>query len=500
MQKSLFPIFASIFLVGCTSFIPDPTDYGETPNYPGQQWEPVYSNWYCEGRITAPPAKTLEITENSDIASLLDVALRNHPLTRQAWAQARASAFQVGVVESTNYPSVSGLANWQYDDINLNSGDIPDSPPPGATAVASGAAGTPLGRIQSTFWQISASYLLFDFGGRKAAIESAKQALYAVNWSQNRTIQQVIINVIQGYYQYVSSKEQVIAVESDLKNAVSGLDSAEHLFNAGVGKYLDVLQAKANVENVSLNLIVAKGQVEIYLAQLATALGLPASTKIDTSVLPEKFPLEEMTLSIDELMIMAKRYRPDLASAWATKLQKQQDIKVQVSNSMPNITTSVTLQKTKFLRGANLVSHDYNATVQLNFPIFQGFYHINAIRKAKEDYRAAKANYDNLESFALLDVVTSYTNFFTAKEALINSEESLKFAQEARDVAYGSYGAGTSSFLDLLAADSALALAKSRNINARTGLAIALFNIGFSTGVLNVPYVAETISEREKLK
>jgi outer membrane protein len=491
VRKTLFSI-TGLLLSGCCRLIPDPAGIGDTPPGPGKFWDPGWSNWYCDDRYsTATPEKTLEINENSDIAALLDTALSNHPLTKQAWAQARSSAYQLGMVQSANFPTVSGYTAWQTNDRDFGQGSA------SGTTTSSGSV---QGKTNSVIFQLSATYLLLDFGGRSASIESARQALFAVNWSQNRTIQQVIINVIQGYYQYVSAKEQVIAVESDLKNALSSLDSAENLFNAGVGKYLDVLQAKSNVENVQLNLIVARGQVEIFLAQLATALGIPPSTKIDTAALPDKFPLDEMTLSLEDLMLEAKKNRPDLASAWATMLQKQQDIQVGISAGMPNLTGSVNAEKTKYVWHSNLVTHNYNAVIQLNIPIFEGFFYVNQVRKAKEDLRAAKANYENLESFALLDVITSYTNFYTAKTALISSEESLKFAQEARDVAYGSYGAGTASFLDLLAADSALALAKSRNINARTGLAVALFNIGFATGTLNVPYVTQAISEREKFR
>lgn len=494
-------VFSFIFLGGCSRFVPDPTGGGETSPAPGKQWEPAYSEWFCEDRISATSPQIIDITENSDIASLLDTALLNHPLTRQVWSQARSQAYQVGVVKSTLYPEIVGTEGWEYMDIDNGGGGTENVDPAGQVVSNTGTEGSfLLGKTQSVFWQISLSHLLFDFGGRKASIEAARQALYAANWSQNRTIQQVIINVIEGYYQYVSSKEQVIASESDLINAQSGLDSAHNLFQAGVGKYLDVLQAKSNVENVGLNLIVAKGQVEIYLAQLATALGVPPSTKIDTSALPESFPLDEMTASVDELMDLAKRNRPDLASAWATMLEKQQDIRIEISASQPNVTTIASALKTKYIQHANVVTHNYDAVVQLNVPIFHGYYYYNRIKQAQENYKAAKANYENLESLALLDVVTSYTKFITAKKTLISSEESLRFSQEARDVAYGSYRAGTASFLDLLSSDSALALAKSRNINARTGLAIALFNIGFATGTLNVPYVTQTISERERLK
>lgn len=502
LLKKLLLLTSLVFLEGCARLIPDPTRAGETAHAPGEEWVPCYSNWYCEERLQPKetPA-TLNINENTDIGSLLDVALRNHPLTKEAWYQARSSAYQVGVVESAYYPTVTYAWDWVWNKTNSTSSQTTTTtqPPPNTPVTPAQATVTFLpAETKFLYEQVLASYLLFDFGGRSASTESARQALYAANWSQNRTIQQVLINVIQGYYQYVSAKEQVLAIESDLKNAQAGLDSAQHLFHAGVGKYLDVLQAKSNVENVDLNLIRARGQISITLAELSTALGVPPLQKINTASLPETFPLQAIDISVEKLMDQAKRYRPDLAAAWSTMLQKEQDITVALSAGLPNVSATYIGTRTKYIWNSNTEFYQNTAVIQLTVPLFQGFYYINGVKKAREDYKAARANYENLENNALANVVIAYTNYITAKEALVSSEESLKSSQEARNLAYGSYGAGTASFLDLLQADSALALAKSRNIDARTGLAIAIFNIGFATGTLDVSTVTQTISERKR--
>lgn len=482
-------------------WMPDPTRYGQTPRRPGDLWDPPYSEWYCESRLKSEhPFELPELTEQTDIAELLSLALSNHPLTRQAWALARAQAYALGAAESAYYPQVNGTWAWEWRNADNGSSLSQESNNASGPTNTNGATGTIPGKTEFVFWNLSVDYLLLDFGGRKASVEAARQALFAVNWGQNRTVQQVIINVIIGYYNYVSAKELVIASKSDVENAKLGLDSAQTLFNAGVGKYLDVLQASTNVQNFLLNLIQAEGQVEIYLAQLATALGTPPSSKIATQNLPEKYPIEEITESVEQLMEGAKRYRPDLASAWAEMLEAKSNIRVQYSSSMPTLTSSTFLNKTKYIKHSSVTTHNYNSVIQLNFPIFQGFYYVNQIRQARENYKAAKANYDNLESQSLLDVVTSYTDYITAKEALISTREYLKFSAEAREVALGSYQAGTATFLDLLSANAALAEAKAKDIDARTNFAISLFNIAFSTGTLNIPYVAKSIGSGEKTK
>lgn len=56
---------------------------------------------------------------------------------------------------------------------------------------------------------------MFDFGGREANVEAARQTLFVANWNHNRTLQTVILTILQSYYNYIAAQA---TVEAELEN------------------------------------------------------------------------------------------------------------------------------------------------------------------------------------------------------------------------------------------------------------------------------------------
>jgi outer membrane protein TolC len=164
-----------------------------------------------------------------------------------------------------------------------------------------------------------------------------------------------------------------------------------------------------------------------------------------------------------------------------------------ISAAWPTITANVNLQGTDYIYPKFPSTHLYETVISLNVPIFSGFLYMNQIRQTKENVKTAKESFRIAENNALLDVVTSYYNFKTAKESLEYSEEFLKYAQEAYALASEGYREGTASILDLLTSWSTLSDAKAQKIQARTQLAFSLFNIAFATGSLDLSLVREQL-------
>jgi len=132
-------------------------------------------------------------------------------------------------------------------------------------AISGDASGTGIGgSARGVYGQlgVSLSYLLLDFGGREASVESASQALAAANWNHNQAIQDVLRNVPQAYYEYIGYKAQVRASEASLKEALTSLDSTEQRRRAGVSTIADVLQARSNADQVRLTLVANRGRSE----------------------------------------------------------------------------------------------------------------------------------------------------------------------------------------------------------------------------------------------
>lgn len=477
MYFRLFFIFIiAIGFTGC-SWMCDPCRNGQTSCEHSEPWVPRCIKKY-------PPPSTEIITldsidqENLNLATMVDIALQNSPLTKQTWALARASAYEVAMRESRFYPQINGYVRYNYQDVKLtHMSNIP----------IQSEGGNVVGYSKIITEDLSLYYMLWDFNLRNFDVEAARQALYASDWTNNREIQQVIINVLEAYYRYLGVVALIVAKQSDLENVTMSYNAAMGLYEAGIKTKLDVLQAKTDVVNTEVDLVNLQGREKVALGALAVSLGLPPNSPFDPrglSKLSLDMPFSDISANIDELVDTALQYRPDLSATVALYREKQAEVGVVWAAQMPNVTLNGDLQRNKYT-DTPFNNYRYGAAyVTLNVPIFSGFFYTSQLKKTRENMRAAHAEIDIVELNIMQEVVTSYYNFKTAEKSLKFNEEFLKFSQEAYEIALTRYQEGIATILDLLLAQKNLADARSQLIQDRTRLAIALANISFNTGLL----------------
>ena len=266
--------FITALFVGCQKPIPELNPEAFTPSTPGKYYKDEQNP-----KMTPPPPVEKSTTLDTDnlvpptkkmgLADLVDTALRINPSTQGSWQQARVAAAQWASSRGSYYPTFTGDAS-------------------GYGLTGDGSSGY-YGSVG-----ISLNYLLLDFGGRAASVESARQALMAANWNHNQSIQDILRNVPQAYYTYLGNQAQVRATESDLEEALTSLKSTEQRKKSGVSTIADVLQAKSRVDQVRLDLVSARGAVKISRGQLATAVGWPANADFDVAQDPKELPLDEI--------------------------------------------------------------------------------------------------------------------------------------------------------------------------------------------------------------
>lgn len=472
--------------VGCSPA--DPALVGTSSPSPDIEFVPCRRTVIPRIAHCETPAPPCEGILNPD--QLIDIGLQNNPQTKQSWHNARAAAYNVGVAKSGLYPAIAGSetisAVASHGVGGGSSGtffaDSTGSDTSIGTFVRGG--GGRFGNTQSVTSDIALTYLLWDFGGRCAQIEMARDALMTANWTHNRTIQNVILSVLNGYYSYEGFEALVQARELDLKDAETSAEAAQAQFEMGVATKVDVLQAMANYVNAKLQLETARGQMNTAMGQLATAIGWPANTQLELTPLPERLDLDAISENMCTLLETAKVERPDLAATYATYLQAKANVVVAQSSSRPTVSFNGDAQRTDFFHLTRLNGSSQSATVVLNVPIFAGGLYQNQIASAKESALAAYAAWKNQEQTVLLDVVTNYNSYTTALESVQYSEEYLKFAQEAYDAALLGYRNGTSSILDLLTAQTTLSDARSQRIQARTQFLTALVGVAYALGTL----------------
>lgn len=459
MKVLCLSIVLAMAFLGCKKTMPelDPNKFVSTA--PGKAYEVSKERKPDSLSAEKLPGLSDELQPSGHkftLAQLVDVALRINPSTQEAWDRARSAAAQWGAARGDYYPFISG-------DVS-------------GTGIGGSAHGV-FGQVG-----VSLSYLLLDFGGREASVESARQVLAAANWNHNQAIQDVLRNVPQAYYRYIGYKAQVRASEASLKEALTSLNSTKQRRKAGVSTIADVLQARSNADQVRLTLVANRGGVKVSRGELATAVGWPANIDFDVTVEPEEPPLSRMEQNTKELINLALRDRPDLESARAAVRQSKADLKKAESDLWPKLIATGNVGWTGinarlsgdsgFSEGMNIDSSDisYYGGLALQFPIFEGFSLRNKVRAARSDLDAARAALRAKEEEVISDVWRSYYNVRTAAQQVETSKTLLASSKESYRVSLARYRAGAADIVELLNAQSLLVSARSQEVEARTDL------------------------------
>jgi len=438
------------------------------PEMPGKKWLPKEE----AKPIVGHPSVKFHIDISSlkgklTLVNLIDLALRYNALTKASWYAALGA--------SADYQSKKGA---YFPNANIDASIVR-------------AKGTAVGgrfEYEQTSFSpsLSLNMLIFNFGGREAEIEEARQALIAANYANNLAIQNVILQVETAYYNYLYSKALLQAAEVNLKNAQLNYEAAQEKLRAGLATIADVLQAKTAVSQSQLSLDIAKGQIEIMRGTLATAVGLPTNAPYDIEdILPENIAIEKKTDKVENLIQQAFEKRQDLAALRAQLLKAEAHIKNVKAKGLPSINANANIART-YYKDIDVPGNNYSATLSIKFPLFTGFSQTYDEIKAKAAADEIKEQLNLKMQEVSLQVWSSYYNLKTAEQKIITSKDLLASAEENYRVALDRYKAGVGSILDLLAAQNALENARAQDVRSRTDWFLSLVQLAYDTGSLDI--------------
>jgi outer membrane protein len=409
------------------------------------------------------------------LTTLVDVALRNSPLTRNTWEEARAAAAAAGVARGSYYPQISIGGG-----VDFNRGV--------------GASGTQAYEEETYGPSANLSWLLFDFGGREATIDAAVQTLIASNFEHNQEILDLVLGVSQAYYQLVGAQGLVTSGELSVDDAAASVRAARARMEAQIATAYDALQAEATLAQTRLNLDLFRGQLESARGLLSATLGLPANVRIDVAPMTGEPPVERASASVDALIEEARRRRPDLGAAWATLRAQEAKLREAEAARWPQIQATGSVQKIWGTTGVgtgndgsenvSLGGVPYDTSVAFSVPIFEGFTLLNQEREARAEVAAALAEAQAQDQQAIAEVWNSYANLVTAGRALSDTREFLEASRKAYEAARVSYANGLGSILELLQAQIALAQARQQQMQTVTSWYVSLAQLAHDAGIL----------------
>lgn len=415
----------------------------------------------------APCATALPATALTAIEAV-DLALCNHPQTREVWASARVQAALVGIARAGWLPNLDGSASttrYQYDDASYN-----------RRAAA-----------------LSLSWLLVDFGQRSANVENAQQLLAAAAATQDATVQSLFLAALQTYYSAQATQAAVVSAVEAERSARESFLAADARYNVGVATPADRLQAQTALSQATLNRIRAEGEARNALGALANALGFAAQQTIVLAAMPAMPAELAFQKEIDALIAEAQLRRPDLKAAEAQLKAAEASVDLARAQGRPTVSLAA---GPSWQNSAGVVTQGGSIGLTLNVPIFSGFDTTYRVRSAAAQADVRAAQRDRIKNQIALDVWKAYQSLTTATQSLKTSADLVASAEQSERVALGRYKAGVGTVLDLLVAQSALASARLQRIQAQLDWNVYRATLAQSMGALDYTLLQPAVEGR----
>jgi outer membrane protein len=398
----------------------------------------------------AQPVAPTPVPDTLDLKTAIGFALEHNFAIRQARERIKQQEGVVVEVSARSIPNVSADAAYQRNDT-----DISNSFPPSDQS-----------------WQINltASQVLYAGGGIRSAVKSSKLARDAALLDLQAVINDALLQVRVSFYRVLLAREQIKVQESNLELLGQQLKTATDRFDAGTVSSFEKLRAEVAMANAKVPLITARNDYRLSIESLRQALGFTTNTPENARKVPNFIGTLEFTPQTFDLQAAfdsARANRPDLERIAKLADSRAEAVTTARSTLYPNVAAfgGWTLRK----GGTNNFGDSNNGWllgVQSQWDIFDGRATQGRVAQAKSVLEQTKLSLSEAQLAVDIEVRRAHSEWQQATELSEASQRVTEQATEAVRLANARYNAGTSTQLDVLAAQVDLTTARTNQIQA----------------------------------
>lgn len=439
-----------------------PTEQGVSPN---RLPDGGVTSGKCEASLPLAPL-SLEV--------VIEQVLCHDPLTRQAWAEARILAAQVGVAQSAYLPRLSASSAITHGRNHTTYQQL--------------EAYSTTGYQRRLEHRLNLSWVLFDFGRREASLRNARQLLVAAYAKQETRLQEAFVQAAQLYYDTLALQDSQRAARQVTALAAENLKDASVKYDAGAAALSDRLQAQTAYSQACLNEVRGQGAVRNAQGQIALRIGLSPQTPLELAGSLTRRPDTAFLKGVETLLEQARQDHPSLIAAKAKLEAAKAVLEERKAAGRPSLSfiASISDVQTRQSMAYNGDSHARDNTVglQLSIPLFEGFERTYQVRGARAQFQASEAELEDVEQRISLELWASYQALNIETQAIGRTAEWVAQASVALQVVQGRYRSGVGSMIELLNASSAYAMAEQQHITALNSWHVARLRLAASLGRL----------------
>ena len=313
-------------------------------------------------------------------------------------------------------------------------------------------------------FNLNLNQLLFN-GGYIVGIQTAKLAGKLAEKNQAKTKQDIVSQVVEGYYLVLLSEESLKILETNIANLREIYRKTEPMVKVGMMEQLELDQLSVQVNSLDNALKSAERQYEMAKNLLRIQLGVSAETELELTETLAEIMDEKNTA---ELLVGASFEITENIDYQLMDVQEElteKQIKMQQANYLPTLSGYYNYTK-KILKPAFDMSPKHMIGLQMNIPVFSSGERRSKVRQAKIDLETTRNNKALLEDQLSIQYKQLQFNLRSAYESFETQQKNVEVARRVYQDIKRKYEQGMISGIELTTADNNYLQAETEFLNS----------------------------------
>ncbi len=424
----------------------------------------------CTLGLTLTASLRAQMPDQLDLRTAVTYALDNNYAIRQARERIREQEGLIVQVKGAVLPNV-GLSGFysKEDDAFSNFINVDQN------------------------WQIAleVSQLVYSGGGVRAALDAQKYVRESALLELEAVINNELLRVRTNFYDVLLAREQIGVQEQNVELLEEQLTTARNRLEAGTVSNFDVLRAEVELANAKPALIRARNDYRVSIDELRYSSGYTNATAVEMEKVPEilgDLNFEPVSFELAPALNSARTNRPELRQLETLMQARESGVVIAKSGRMPTVSVN----------GGYALRRDFSSSsfgdsftgwtlgAAANWAIWDGASTRGQITQALSQKEQARLALLDAELAVEVEVRRALANLDGATELTEAAVKVVGQAEEAVRLADARYGAGTTTQLDVLAAQVALTSARNNLVQANYAYNIASANVRRAIGQSDV--------------
>ncbi|OGC85443.1 MAG: hypothetical protein A2W07_04495 [candidate division Zixibacteria bacterium RBG_16_43_9] len=379
----------------------------------------------------------------------LETAYQNNRSLQSQKEKISSSKFKISESKAVFYPNLSFQGTYTYLGVT-----------PSISAFGSKFT---IGFHDNFDFRLSVQQSIFTWGRLQNSYSISQLNLKLEEENYNKNKQRITFDVTNSFYSILLAWELIRVREEALKNIEEHLKTVELRYKAGQASEFDLLRTKVQLANAKPPLLQARQTYDLALSSFKNILGLPQEAQIE---LEGELFFKPIEVELEDATQQALLQRPELKSLDFQKRIAQKGLAIAKAGNKPSLIGIANYDYKNPFYSEKRWDSDWNFTLSLNFPLFDGFATRSKVNQARSDLKQLDLGEQDLKEGIKLEVKEAVTSLDLAKETILSQQETVNQAKESLRIAKVQYAQGIITSLEEMDAELALTFAQINYLQA----------------------------------